>query len=230
MSIKVISILTIAIFSIVIQLDHPYTFSILLDDPLIYKVSIGDIREFKYTKFYDSRLPNPTKELRYVRDVHGELQNFTIEEGVKLKITITDVGKNYVSGTRTIDEVTIEEEWMELFVRQMTDNISLLAKSLNESSNFKIQKNYLIEELEEPFSPEIYDDLNHSRTSIWEKTGWINYFLIRVYDAETVYYELEVMEQPSNNEIVRFNEITGIFLLIIILIAFLYLHFVSKRN
>ncbi|UCG02912.1 MAG: hypothetical protein JSW11_02770 [Candidatus Heimdallarchaeota archaeon] len=231
MSIKTISILLIAIFSIVIQLDHPYTFSIPLNDPLGYKVNVGDFREFKYTKFYDSRLPDPSKDRRYARNVDGELQNFTIEEGVKLKITITDVGESYISGTRTIeDAVTIEEDWMDLFVRPMTDNISLLAKSFNESGNFKIQNNHIIEEVDEPYSPEIYYDLNRSRTSIWEKTGWVSYFLIRVYDAETVYYELEVVEQPSHSEIVKSNEISGVFLLSIILIVVVYLQFASKRK
>lgn len=204
-----------------------------LDDPLEYKVNIGDSKTYKYSKFYDSRLTDPFKDQRSVINGYGRFQNYTIENGTNFKITVTDVTENYISGTRTINEkVTIEEDWIDLFIRPMTNNMSLLAKSFSESDNFKLQDNQIIEQvIESSFNSEgIFYDLNRSRTSIWEKTGWLSYLLIRVYDAENVYYEMEVVKQSSQVEILKSNVVTGIIVLSFILIILLYLHFISKRK
>ena len=83
--------------------------------------------------------------------------------------------------------------------------------------------------VESSFNSEGIDyDLNRSRTSIWEKSGWVNYLLIRVYDAEMVYYEMEVINQSSQSGILKSNEITGVLILGFILIIFVYLQFISK--
>ncbi len=233
MAVRNILILSIIIFPITLQLDHTCTFLIPLDDPLEYKVNIGGFKTYKYLKFYDSRLTDPFKDLRYVIDGYGRFQNYTIENGTNIKITVTDVTENNVSGTRTIDEkVTIKEEWMDLFIRPMTNNISLLAESFSESNSFEVKYNQIIEQVDESsFNSEGTEyNLNRSRTSIWEKSGWVNYLLIRVYDTENVYYEMEVVKQPSQGENLKSNEITGILMLSFISIIFIYLQFVSKRK
>lgn len=203
-----------------------------LDDPLEYKVDIGDFRTFEYTNFYDSRLPNPSKDMRNVRDVNGRFQNFTIKEGTIFKITIIEVSRNYISGIRTIDKVIIEENWIDLFIRPMTNNMSLLRESFNNSDSLKIQSNHIIEQVNESsfHSEGIHYNLNRSRTSIWEKTGWLSYVLIRVYDIETVYYEMEVTKQSSQGEFLHLNEISGLIILSFILIILVYLQLVSKRK
>jgi hypothetical protein len=120
---------------------------------------------------------------------------------------------------------------LSLFVRPMMNNLSLLAESFSDNASVRVQTNSLIERLIETsfYSQGIYYNLNRSRTSIWEKSGWVSYLMIRVYDTENLYYELEIEKQISQHGS-KSNEITGCFLLALILIILGYLQFVSKRN
>jgi hypothetical protein len=229
MCIKKILIIFLAIFLILLRINQTHTILLPLDDPLEYKVSIGDSQIYEYIEFYDSRLRDSSKELIHARDVYGEFRNFTVEKGVQFKITITGVGDDYVSGTRTTNNVTIEEYGLNLFVRPMMDNLSLLTEYFVGNASLRVQSDFLIERLiETPFySQGIFYNLTRSRTSIWEKSGWVNYLLIRVYDTENLYYELEVEKQIFQNES---NNFTGYFILSFILILLGYLQFGYKRN
>ncbi|MFW9904516.1 MAG: hypothetical protein ACFFFH_09310 [Candidatus Thorarchaeota archaeon] len=229
MYIKKILIIYLVIFLILLRISNTYTILLPLDDPLKYKVNIGDFQIYKYTEFYDSRLPDPNKDFRYVRDIYGKFRNFTIEKGVNFKIIITDVGEDYVSGTRTINNVTIKEYGLDLLVRPMMDNLSLLAESLVGDARLQAQSNTLIERLTETsfYSQGILYNLNRSRISIWEESGWLSYLFIQVYDIENLYYELEIEKQVSQD---ASNELTGLILLSFNLILLGYLLFMSKRN
>ncbi|MFX0209161.1 MAG: hypothetical protein ACFFDT_24470 [Candidatus Hodarchaeota archaeon] len=229
MCIKKILIISLAIFPILLRVNHTHTILIPLDDPLEYKVNIGDSQTYEYIEFYDSRLYDPNKDLRYARDIYGKFRNFTIEKGVQFKITITGVGDEYISGTRTTNNVTIEEYGLDYFIRPMMDNLSLLAESFIGDASLRVQSDSLIERWVETsfYSQGIFYNLSRSRTSNWEKSGWVSYLLIRVYDTENLYYELEVEKQISHNDS---NLLSGYFILSFILILLGYLQFVSKRN
>lgn len=222
-------IIYLAIFPILLRVNHTHTILLPLDDPLEYKVNIGDFQIYEYIEFYDSRLRDPNKELRYARDINGKFRNFTIEKGVQFKITVTGVGDDYISGTRTTNNVTIEEYGLDYFVRPMMNNLSLLTESIVGDANLRVQSDSLIERLvETPFySQGIFYNFSRSRTSVWEKSGWVSYLLIRVYDTENLYYELEVEKQISHYES---NKFIGYFILSFILILLGYLQFVSKQN
>lgn len=207
-----------------------------LNQELEYSVGIGDYQTYNYTKFYDSRLIDPYRDQGQGIDNNGSFANFTIENGTRIKITITNVtGNNFVSANRTIDDrVTVEEDWIDLFVRPMKNNITSLAESFSESNSFEIRNNHVFEQVNEsPFISEgIFYNLNRSRISIWEKTGWISSLSIRVYDAETVYYEMEVIKQPPqiDNSKSYSNGTTGLIILGFILIFLLYLQLVVKKR
>ena len=211
-------------FGVLVQSDHE----------LEYTVGIGDYQTYIYTKFYDSRLIDPYREQNQVNYSNGSFANYTIENGTKIRITITNItGNDFILGNRTIDDrVTVEEDWIDLFVRPMTNNQSSLAESFSESDSFEFRNNLIFEEVtESPFiSESILYNLNRTRTSIWERTGWINSFSIHVYDASTVYYEMEVIKQSPQIEHSKSNETIGIVMLGFILLMLLYLQFVAKRS
>ena len=226
-----IIIISIVFFSITTQVNQTYTFFTLLNDSLEYKVDTGDSRTYEYTKFFDNRLDNPYQAQINVIDIDGISQVFTIKNGSRFKITATTVTNNEITGTRTIDEVTYEEEMIASFIRPTTNNMSLLAESFIGSTSFEIHEDQVIEQLNESsfYSDGVYYDIYRARTSIWEKTGWLNYQCIRVYDREGVYFEVE-FRKSSRSYIPNSNEITGFLLLGVILIIFLCLQFTSKKG
>jgi len=187
-AIRNIIIISIVFFSITFQVNQTYSFFTLLNDQLEYKVNTGDSRTYEYIKFFDNRLDTPYQAQINVIDINGISQVFTIKDGSRFEITVTSVTNNEISGTRTIDEVTYEEEMIASFIRPMTNNMSLLAESFIGSTSFEVQGDQVIEQLNESsfYSEGVYYDLNRARTSIWEKSGWLNYQSIRVYDTEGV--------------------------------------------
>ena len=224
-------IVAIIFFSISIQISKNYAFFTQSNDLVEYKVNRGDSRTYEYTKFLDNRLDNPSLAELTVIDIDGESQVLTITSGTRFEITVTNVTNNEISGIRTINEVTYEEEMIDLFVIPMTSNMSLLAESFNGSTSFEVRGDQIIEQLNESsfYSDGVFYDLNRARTTIWDKTGWLSYQSIRVYDTEGVYYELEFRVSSLTN-IRNSNEIIGFLLLGAILVIFLFLQFTSKKN
>ena len=237
MAVRNIIIISIVLFPITFQLDQTYSFFGTPSDPVEYKVGIGDSHTYKYLNIYDRRLDDPYKSQIDVIAANGRSRTFTIENGSEFKITITNVTNDEIFGTRTIDEVTFEEQEMDMFIRPMTNNISLFAEyyigeySFYGDTSIEIIDNQIIEEIIEFsfYSEGEYNDLNRNITSIWEKTGWLNYMSLRVYDMESIYYEIEFIKQSPRSSVLKSNEMNGIILLGVILIVLVYLQ-VSKRK
>ena len=221
----------IIFFTISIQISKTYAFFTLLNDSLEYKVNSGDTRTYEYTKFLDNRLDNPSLTEFTVIDIDGKSQVLTITSGTRFEITVTNVTNNEIFGTRTINEVTYEEEMIAFFVRPMTNNMSLLAEFFNTSTSFEVRGDQIIEQLNESsfYSDGVFYDLNRARTSIWDKKGWLSFQSIRVYDPEGVYYEHE-FRKSSRSFATNSNEIIGFLLLGVILIIFISLQFTSKKS
>lgn len=237
MAVRNIIIISIVLFPITFQLDQTYSFFGTPSDPVEYKVGIGDSHTYKYLKIYDRRLDDPYNAQFNVVDDDGRSRIFTVKNGSKFKITITNVSNDEIFGTRTIDRVTFEDKEMDLFVKPMTNNISLLAEYYNAEYSYytgrsiEIRDNQIIEEVIE-FSFYVegeYYDLNRNRTSIWEKDGWLNYMSLRVYDMESVYYEIEFTKESPQHTVLKSNEVAGIILFGVIFIILIYLQ-VSKKN
>lgn len=238
MVVRNILIISIVLFPLTFQLDQTYSFFGTPSDPVEYKVGIGDSHIYKYLNIYDSRLDDPYKSYFDVIASNGRSRTFTIENGSEFKITITNVTNDEIFGTRTIDKVTFEEKQIDLFIRPMTNNMSLFAGHYIGEYTFyggrtiEIRDNLIIEEVIEYsfYSEGEYYDLNRNTTSIWETTGWLNHLSIRIYDMESVYYEIEFTKQLPQRNVLKPNEVTGIILLGVIFIILVYLQFVSKRK
>ena len=237
MAVKNIIIISIVLFPITVQLDQIYSFFGTPSDPVEYKISIGDSHTYRYLNIYDSRLDDPYKSQFDVIAADGRSRTFMIENGSEFKITIINVTNDEIFGTRTIDEATFEEEEMYLFVRPMTSNISLFTEyyigeyTFYGGKTIEIRDNLIIEEVIEYsfYSEGEYYDLNRNTTSIWEKNGWLNHMSIRIYDMESVYYEIEFTRQFPQRNVLKSNEVTGIILLGVIFIILIFFH-VSKRK
>jgi hypothetical protein len=149
-------------------------FPLMKDNELEYRVNVGDSQTYEYKRVFQAYLTTPTPTV--MTDENGELFNFTIQKGTRIKIIISSMNKsevNPISGPQTpymkmeINGRKTQEMDAGTFILPTTDNRTFWEEYVNNTSgNGYIKENIV--------SFNSGDDQSYfSEIKINIKTGWL---------------------------------------------------------